>query len=188
MVCLKSYFPVTLQGNWQQQPTKKLSVKLANWLFDEGSLTKRLIQHSDTFSVEVFGQEIITCSEEDACLDVREGQAVLVREVLLHCDKQPHVFARTLIPLNSLTGEQQVLAELGEQPLGQVIFNNPSLVRESIEVSEFSSGSSVGKLSSAFNPKLIEPQVLWGRRSLFYIEGKPLLVAEVFLPPALAYT
>ena len=108
--------------------------------------------------------------------------------MLLYCDEQAHVFARTLIPLTSLTGEQQALSELGEQPLGQVIFNNSSLLRQLIEVSDFSFDSSVGQLSVLLNTDVITPKTLWGRRSLFYIEEKPLLVAEVFLPPALAYT
>lgn len=190
MPCLTSLFPVQLQGRWQPHSEQKLSIALSSWLLNENSLTQHLQSHCDAFRVEVLGQKIMPCSKGEACHVIAEGQQVLVREVLLYCDEQAHVFARTLIPLDSLTGEQQALSELGNQPLGQIIFNNPSLVRASIELSEFSLESTVGQLSYSLNTPAtpITLKSLWGRRSLFYIEGKPLLVAEVFLPPALAYT
>jgi chorismate--pyruvate lyase len=37
------------------------------------------------------------------------------------------------------------------------------------------------------NPKNIIIDELWGRRSVFIVENKPLMVAEVFLPQAFAY-
>ena len=191
MPCLKSHFPVLLEGHWQNQPVKPLSRQLSNWLLDPSSLTKRLKAHSKSFYVKVLGQQVITCSALDACESITEGEQVLVREVILYCNEQPHVFARTLIPLTSLTGEQKILSELGEQPLGQIIFNNPSLERTLIQLSEFSKDSTVGKLTQVLlenSEGLHMLDHLWGRRSLFSIEGKPLVVAEVFLPAALAYT
>lgn len=191
MPCLRSYFPVLLEGHWQKQPVNSLSYQLSNWLLDSGSLTKRLKAHSTSFYVKVLGQQIITCSAFDACDSIVAGEQVLAREVVLYCNDQPHVFARTLIPLTSLTGEQQKLSELGEQPLGQIIFNNPSLERKLIQLSEFSRESTVGQLTANLLENSNEFTMLdqlWGRRSLFFIEGKPLVVAEVFLPPALAYT
>ena len=74
--------------------------------------------------LKLLGQRIETCSVEEANDDILVGEQVLVREVLLFCDDVPQVFARSLLPLKSLTGEQQQLAHLGTQSLGQVLFNH----------------------------------------------------------------
>ena len=183
---LQNLFPVGLPACWQNQAPETLSVTLKNWLFEPSSLTARLKKHCQTFHVEVLGQAIINCSVDDACDVVKVGEQVLSREVILFCDNIPHIFARSLLPLTSLTGEQQNLANLGEQPLGQVIFNNPSLERKLIQVASFNAQSGVGQLAQQLSIP-ITTDVLWGRRSLFYLENKPLVVAEVFLPTAVAY-
>lgn len=181
----QNLFPVTLQGKWHDKQPDKISPKLLDWLLDPTSLTARLKNHCAEFSVEVLGQEVIACPEEDACDVVKEGEQVLLREVLLMCDGKPHVFARSILPLTSLTGEQQALAHLGNKPLGHIIFNNPSLERKLIQTSAFSAESSVGLLA---NKLLLTPlNELWGRRSLFSLEAKPFVVAEVFLSPCVAY-
>ncbi|KGJ97604.1 chorismate--pyruvate lyase family protein [Colwellia psychrerythraea] len=190
-------FPVTLSGQWQSPSDAKLcslSVELKDWLLDEGSLTARLKSHCDKFKVRVIGEKKQLCSAAEACHLIKAGEAILVREVLLYCDDVPQVFARSLLPLTSLTGNEQDLANLGEQPLGQVIFNNPTLQRQRLELSSFNSDSSVAILASQltksnaiFNEESTLEQELWGRRSIFVLDNKPLMVAEVFLPGAFAY-
>lgn len=182
-------FPITLSGKWQS-PTNAnqnsvLSDTLLNWLLDSGSLTTRLSAHCQQFRVELLGQQVIACPDVEANETIQAGEQVLVREVLLYCDDQPQVFARSLLPLASLTGEEQKLANLGTQSLGQVLFNNPSLQRQNIEIANFTKDSSVGLLAEKLG--LPKREQLWGRRSIFVVEDKPLMVAEVFLPSALAY-
>ena len=179
------YFPVQLHTKWRSPVDVCLPSYLTDWLLDPTSLTARLRANCQQFSVKVLGQQIEPCSIEDACEVVKVGTEILVREVLLFCDGKPQVFARSLLPLSSLTGEEQQLAHLGEQPLGQVIFSKPNLVRHAIEISELTELSSVGKLAKALT--LPEAKTMWGRRSLFYLDDKPLVVAEVFLPDAFAY-
>lgn len=185
MRSLQHLFPIHLHSHWQNYPPVTLSEKLTDWLYDAGSLTARLKKYCHTFEVVVIGQDIVSCMPEEACDVVQAGEQVLAREVLLYCDGVPQVFARSLLPLSSLTGEQKVLAELGNQPLGHIIFNNPSLERKLIQVAKFTHQNSIGKLADQLPLKLTDN--LWGRRSLFYLEGKPLVVAEVFLPDAYAY-
>lgn len=188
-------FPVTLMGQWQSPKAGDLShisASLKNWLLDEGSLTARLKAQCSDFSVKVIGEKKQLCSSDEACSFIKAGEEILVREVLLYCDNIPQVFARSLLPLTSLTGEGQALENLGTQPLGQVIFNNPSLQRQRLEVSSFDCSSSVAKLAQQLVDKasvdLDSPnELLWGRRSIFMLESKPLMVAEVFLPSAFAY-
>jgi len=193
---LQSLFPVTLSNHWHDANDCSLDENLKSWLLDPNSLTARLKSHSHQFRVELLGQRIESCQENEAVALIPSGEKILVREVLLFCDEKPQVFARSLLPLSSLTGTEQVLANLGTQSLGQVLFNNPSLERQTIEVAEFDTTSAVGQLADQLY--LIEqlqlpeqcissPEKLWGRRSIFVLESKPLMVAEVFLPGAFAY-
>ena len=181
-------FPVTLSGLWHDANDSALNEHLKSWLLDPTSLTLRLKSHCHHFRVELLGQQIVRCEASEAVELIPKGEKVLVREVLLYCDEVPQVFARSLLPLSSLTGTEQALANLGTQSLGQVIFNNPSLQRKTIEVATFDEASAVGQLAMALPPnKPLLSHPLWGRRSLFVLEKKPIIVAEVFLPGAFAY-
>lgn len=178
-------FPVQMKAKWQKEQSVSLPEHLRDWLLDPCSLTARLKKHCNEFRVEVLGQKIEFCSAHEATDEVTTGQEVLIREVLLFCDDIPHVFARSILPLSSLTGNQKQLLSLGNQPLGQVIFNHPNLQRNCIELASFDHTSSVVKLAQHYNQECKEE--LWGRRSVFIVDNKPLVVAEVFLPEAIAY-
>ncbi|WDE05582.1 chorismate lyase [Thalassomonas viridans] len=178
-------FPVTLDVSWQKPAACPLPAGLRDWLLAPGSLTARLKQLCSHFRVQVLGQQIVPCSQAEAHGDIRPGDQVLVREVILYCDEVAQVFARSLLPLTSLTGSERQLAHLGEQPLGQVIFNSPDLQRKDIEVARLGRQSPVAELARSM--ALEDFSQLWGRRSLFYLQQKPIMVAEVFLPGAFAY-
>lgn len=185
MMTPESLFPVTLNARWQAPSNFVLDAGIKSWLLDPSSLTARLKLSCQQFRIEVLGQVIQACSASEANEDILVGEQVLVREVLLICNDVPQVFARSLLPLRSLTGEQQALANLGTQSLGQVLFNHPQLQRKKIEIADFSSESSVAKLALAL--QLPVQQRMWGRRSVLVVEDKPIMVAEVFLPAAFAY-
>jgi chorismate--pyruvate lyase len=186
MNSMQKKFPVGLSAKWQTSPPSTLNSYLVDWLLEPSSLTVRLKQHCQTFKLEVLGQQVIACPEDESFANIQAGNPVLVREVLLYCDNQPQVFARSLLPISSLTGEQAQLANLGTQPLGQIIFNEPSLERKCIKVAQFNTTSKMATLSHQLS--LPVEHSLWGRRSLFYLKNKPLMVAEVFLPNAYAYS
>ena len=185
MSSLQHLFPINLNANWQNTVPEEVNTYAEDWLLDESSLTARLKASAKVFRLEVLGQQITYCDEHEACVYVKAGDRVLVREVILYCDEQPQVFARSLLPLTSLTGEQKALAELGEQPLGQVIFNSPTLKRKALQVAKFSTAGDLTRLNEALG--LSQRMEFWGRRSTFLVNDKPFLVAEVFLPGSLAY-
>jgi chorismate--pyruvate lyase len=178
-------FPVQMHANWQLPETLSLAENTQHWLLDQGSLTARLKSCCENFTVQVLGQKIQACDPLEANNDILAGEQVLVREVLLFCDGVPQVFARSLLPLSTLTGEQQELAHLGTQSLGQVLFNHPSLSRKRIEVAKFEISSTVHNIVESLQLDVQQP--MWGRRSVFVLDDKPLMVAEVFLPGAYAY-
>ncbi len=180
-------FPVKLTCHWHHPAEDNITEPLLNWLTEPSSLTARLKQHCNEFRVELLGQQVQYCQSDEANDVIKAGEQVLVREVILYCDDVPQVFARSLLPLSTLTDKEQSLAELGNQPLGQVLFNNPSLERKNLQIASFDQNSSVAQLVKNLSIDVNEQFLIWGRRSLFFVHDKPLMVAEVFLPLAFAY-
>jgi chorismate--pyruvate lyase len=155
---------------------------MVDWLFDPGSLTARLIQGcSGRFQVQVLSQVWhAPLHNEIKRLGMRERQMSFIREVYLCCDGQPWVFARTVIPRKSLSGKQKHLASLGSRPLGAVLFADPHMHRDEIEVACLQPRQQLYHKAVAALPS--KPASIWGRRSVFYLNNKPLLVNEIFLP------
>ena len=103
-----------------------------------------------------------------------------VRQVQLLCDGRPWVFARTVIPVRTLSGAERRLARLGNRPLGAFLFADPGMSRGAVELARI--GNEHAMFAEATSGIVDSPAEIWGRRSVFRIGGKPLLVTEVFLP------
>lgn len=155
----------------------KPPARLKPWLLDSSSLTAKLLRLSDgDFRVQVLRQVYTRASRSEAlALGIKFQQLALVREVVLMGRNQPWVFARSVLPLTSLTGRLRHLRKQGNRPLGAFLFSQPHLVRSPIALSLISR-------HHAYVPaSLMDDRAVWGRRSIFHVEGKPLLVSEVFL-------
>lgn len=140
------------------------------WLFDSGSLTKLLIQKSGgDFRVEVRDEEWLLhpMPAVRSCFGpLAASHRFWSRKVVLVGNNTPWVLAHTLIPEFSLTGPLKRVLELNEKPLGEYLFSHPNLIRSGIDITPMEDNS-------------------WGRRSLFYLFEKPIMVAEFFLPAIL---
>jgi len=137
--------------------TSNVPKPVLNWLDDEQSLTAKLKQKFDDFSVNVLSQTQTTPhNNENEVLDF-EGQSI-VREVELLGNHQVVIFARSVIPV---TEDTQDLLMIGSKPLGEVLFNDPDIKRGQLQITH--TGST------------------WGRRSTFTIGTTKLLVSEFFL-------
>lgn len=101
-------------------------------------------------------------------------ETALIREVHLMCDDHPVVYARTVIPVSTLVGPQKRLAHLGDKPLGAVLFSDKSMRRSEVQVACLKPAQV--KLATA------NSEDIWGRRSVFRLNDRPLLVSEYFLP------
>jgi len=155
---------------------------MACWLYDPASLTARLVAACEQqFRVQVLSQGWGTPFHNEARrLGVRARQSALIREVFLYCGNTPWVFARTVIPRSTLSGKQKYLANLGSKPLGAVLFSDPHMRRDQFEVACIEAGQYLYTAATQASHK--KPKQIWGRRSVFYLAGKPLLVNEIFLP------
>ena len=101
----------------------------------------------------------------------------MIREVLLYCGDTPVVYARTIIPTSSLRGALRGLALLGNKPLGAVLFSDKSMHRKPMEV------TCIKPEHKCYSwMKYKGNETIWGRRSVFQLRGKELLVSEFFLP------
>lgn len=155
---------------------------LSDWLLDRASLTLRLQQLCPgRFRVQVLSQvREIPGPGEAQVLGIKPREMAMVRQVLLLCGGTPWIYARSVIPVTSLRGKLQRLAGLGARPLGGVLFADPGMSRGIVELAEIMPGQAV--YAAATGHLLQAPAAVWGRRSVFRIAGKPLLVSEIFLP------
>ncbi len=156
-----------------------------DWLLDPSSLTRRLQRRcGPDFHVAVLSQRMERPMLSEARALHRPPQEVaLVRQVRLLCDETSWVFARTIIPLPSLKRGLQRLAQLGDKPLGAVLFADPKMQRQPMEVARIKPGQRLYHMSHG--SEVPSNKSLWGRRSVFCLQGSPLLVSEFFLPELL---
>ena len=155
---------------------------LLEWLLDGSSLTQRIIQCCNgNFEVEVISQQWQRpLLNEAMTLKIRPHHYALIRQVRLLCNGKPWVFARTVIPAITLRGAVRRLAYLGNKPLGAVLFADPSMRRDAIEIARLSTRTH--HYADALQRQATRAEQIWGRRSVFYLSNKPLLVSEFFLP------
>ena len=140
-------------------------------LFDTSSLTAQLIAISDgDFSVQVIWQGWRKISSQEAqLLNCKENQDIAwCRDVALKVKGKPRVFARTCMPKSTLSGNECQLKNLGNKPLGAFLFNHPNMSR--------------GEMS-AYRIAPNSLSLSWARRSVFYLNHKPILVTEAFTQP-----
>ena len=145
-------------------------------LLERGSLTRHLSDLCDEgLSVRLLGQHIaLPTVVERRALAMPARQWGLVREVVLLGDGVPWVFARSIIPVTTMTGRLRLLRKLDTRPLGELLFALPGMRRGDIELARVSGATLPPGLTGADDS-------LWGRRSVFHLDDKPLLVAEIFL-------
>lgn len=155
---------------------------MRSWLFDDASLTARLKTGcTEKFRVQLLQQRYARAQFNEArLLGIPPRQRVLLREVYLYCGDVRVVYARSVVPLKTLGGKRGRLLCLGERPLGGFLFASPSIRRGPTQLANLRPGNVIYTQATR---SLDSPAAsLWGRRSVFRLDGKPLIVAEVFLP------
>ena len=163
---------ITEKADWPVagEAVTAMPANARDWLFDSGSLTARLKTLSEgKFAVEVVDESWLVFPElrfRSRFGPVAPEHRFWSRRVVLLGNGVPWVFANTLIPTHSLGGDLEQIIRLGTRPLGEYLFSQPELSRSEIEIKEIAEES-------------------WGRRSWFFLNAKPVLVAEYFLPSLL---
>ena len=159
--------------------SKTIPRSVTTWLLDEGSLTQRLVRLcGDEFHVKRLSE----CRrrprlDEMRALGMRGVGQARIRQVLLCAGDTPLVYARTIIPLTTMSGSARRLAHMGDRPLGALLFSSRGMRRGPLQIS---------RQPSEWLEKALPSGQVWGRRSVFYLAERPLLVAEFFLPSLFA--
>ena len=161
---------ISLDAVWQNAGSQPLPPQLAPWILEPASLTARLKRHSRQFRVQVLNEQRCTLPAFLRLL-LPDTHTAQLREVILWCNDMPCVYAQSWLPEQTVNALRP-LADLGERPLGDYIFQQPGLRRGIIEATQ---------LDIAL-PQLSIAGPCHARRSVFTLSGLPLLVAEAFLP------
>jgi chorismate lyase len=156
-------------------------VELQPWLRNSGSLTGRIMQRCERFSVQnVKDGKARIAFDESAILKIAPTQLAWSREVFLLADDSPVVFAHSACSIRALQGAWHSLRNLGNRPLGAVLFSHPEVSRQPLHYNALRAQHPLYRRATSVLKD--PPDRLWARRSLFYLHGEPLLVTEVFLP------
>lgn len=160
-----------------------LPESVQSWAYEPGSLTQRLRDYyGDAVGVKILLQQWNTpFLSERRLLKLPESKYSLIREVLLHADGKPLILARTIIPAKTIKVAKSNLAHLGSRPLGEVIFSYPKLERIEMDVTLINP-------QAWTRPAIAEVHIdrpIWGRRTVYAIAQRQMLVSEFFLPGVL---
>lgn len=156
---------------------------LVPWLHDHGSLTLRIQQRCRQFSVHPLRNRLARISHDEAALlHLGAHRLAWSREVFLHADGKPVVFAHSTCAPHHLRGAWAAVGGLGNRPLGAMLFSHPLVARRPLR---FKALRMHHPLHQRIATLLPVPDTLWARRSLFILHDAPLLVTEVFLPDIL---
>lgn len=162
-------------------PRYVLPAELRSWICEQKSLTQRLKRSCrGRFQIQLEGQIWERPMIDEAqVLGLRPGACALIRQVYLLCEGRPRIYARTVIPSFTLRAERR-LASLGSRPLGDLLFGDATISRDHLQAAQIPAHHPLFRLATRKHP--INAKALWGRRSIFCLRGKPLLVVEIFFP------
>jgi len=158
---------------------------MRDWLTTEGSLTARLVAHSDAFRVRRLHQRSAMCLADEAhAIGLPRPERVWEREVLLECDGVARVFGHTVVPTNCTASDWPLFSALGERSLGTTLFYDPLVRRGQLEFARIRAGHPLfARVRAALGGS--EDALYHARRCVYRRRQGLLLVTEVFLPAVL---
>lgn len=165
-------WPVKVLGQVPQRP----------WLQTRGSLTAQLRATYSPVQVHPRQQGWVRLHPaEQRVLSLPARQRVWQREVSLTGAGVPRVFAHSVISAQTLSGPWHRLRQLGQRPLGELLFNTTTVKRSPLTFKKLPRLHPLrlrivaAGLAAADTP-------LWARRSRYQLGRGMLMVTEVFLP------
>lgn len=165
---LRAYNELIKSNQWAHRKHYPLNEKEKYWLLGSESLTQQLIDDSENkFKVIVLKEKFEKPFHHEALkLGISLSKVAKIREVELQCNDKVAVFARSVIPLEALKGHGLKLANLGNKPLGHLLFKRANVDLETREI---------GKRSFK------QQYQRWARRTLYELNSDKILVSEFFL-------
>ena len=147
--------------------TKPLEVRnkeILSWLNEPGSITSRIKSFSN-FKLKLLkdGPGEVDIIEDDLIISNYEKNNI--REVVLYSDEEPLIYAKSIIPLETIRLGLGILGNLKENPLGDILFSNSEIKKKYMLFSKFESNKNI----------------FYGRKGIYTVKGYPFSVCEIFL-------
>jgi chorismate--pyruvate lyase len=159
---------------------------LRSWLAEPGLLTARIrALCGDRMTFRMLGPLRPTrLSDELQTRLVLHAERCLLREIEFCCDGERVVYAQTVLPEPTLR-QYPWLRELRDSPLGESLRQaSEPLEREPLEYAALPPDDALAMAASDATPEA-QQSILWARRAVYRLGGRPILVQEVFLPALL---
>ena len=121
--------------------------------------------------------------EERRQLAIKAREMALVREIKMGNGRQDWLFARTIVPNNTLRGVARRIAFLNDTPIGNILFGRNGAIRKSMNIRLITELP-----STVIDLGILPNHPLWQRISIFEFQSGPLMVTELFLPGCPIYT
>jgi len=176
----------TSRLGWQAEPAASAPLLVKRWLSRPGALTAGL-RALGTFRLRVLAEYAQGVPPDEAHgMGLRPGAPVWVREIIMSIDGVDAVMARSLTPLTASHSVWQGMRRLRTRPLADMLYHDSGIRRSAFACSRVGRGIALHKPACAAGAAGAADcggrSLLWARRSVFWREGQPLLVAECFLP------
>ncbi|MET0661226.1 MAG: chorismate lyase [Steroidobacteraceae bacterium] len=176
--------PLTAQNmtSWIDAETlarAKVPDTMRSWLTYSGLLSARMRDFfGESYALNIVRElQSAECTEALARMACPSG-AALLREIEIMNGRRRAMFAQTCIPIMTLQS-QPWLGQLGTSSLGETLARVAAVHRGPLEFKHLTGDDALFAAAAAGTTGRSS---LWARRSIFAIEGAPLLVTEVFLP------
>jgi chorismate--pyruvate lyase len=88
-----------------------------------------------------------------------------IREVVLYSDEKPLIYAKSIIPVETINLGLGLLGNLKENPLGDILFSDPEIEKKHMLFAKFQSNE----------------KKFYGRKGIYAVKGYPFSVCEIFL-------
>ncbi|MEM7027519.1 MAG: chorismate lyase [Pseudomonadota bacterium] len=173
-----------MQIDWQDKSNVTAEIDqelIRKLLFYDGSLTRYLQSIcAEDFSIKVQSESWgLLFKDECLSLKLEDNQKAFIRLSHLNSGAKTMVYARTVFPEKTYKLIKNKLEALGERPLGELLFSEPSAYRSQMKYAKIRVDS---KLFLPVKNQEPEDSLHWARQSLFMIDEMPLLITELFLP------
>ena len=150
--------------NFESVESKILNNEIRSWLLEKGPITKR-IKKNGTFKLHLIQDKLSFVKQEDKDFIDCKSNEIKLREVILFCENEPIVFAQTIIPFETISNGFKKLGNLGNKPLGDILFEKNIFTKDKVVYALFKN----------------ESGIYWGRKAKYLVKGFKFSVMEVFL-------
>lgn len=175
-----------VSAKWVDQPHALQylpSDNLQRWLAKPYILSHALRKICGNLQLRLLSQaQEQVFADERFCLENPNETQAHVRKIILHDDSELYIFARTIIPFSTYQALLPQFEKLDTNFIGEyLLYNREDVQRDEFEFSYMTIHMPMRQELKQFLPVRHFDDILWARRSCFWIKQYPLLITELFL-------